>query len=538
MTIILGAVGAGIGYLAGGPAGAKLGWAIGSTVGNVMDVANNAPRTESGKLSDLRFSGSSFGAPIPICWGEGGCRVGGNVVWVETDENGDHLVQHKKTKRSGGGSGGGGAKNTSYWYTATFAVAACVGEQVFPDGTSVDRNARISKIWADDKLVYDEDSGDNLIEPTLYSGAEDQSPDSTIVSAEGLASNAIPAFRGLVYAVFVDLDLSDFSSRIPNFQFEVKTDEVTVGDIFSDVSRACGLSTFDLDVSGATTVVSGFAALGDATGQALVDSLLTCYGYDMVEVDGVLRLVERGGAVSRTIAAADMGASQDSPEGAVRYTSTRRQTLDLPGRVDVRYFDASAAHQSAVETEVRQAMTLPNVSTLDFPVSETSGFMRGVAARELDRAHVEVEDIAFSLPMAYMDVAPGDVLNLPMDTGTKRVRVVKTMLAPIGELRFVAVPDDDGVVATDQADIGGGGGEGGSQFETIVPTAFDAWSGREIVDEDEIEPGFYVVASGGANWRGCTVLYSLDDGVSWLEASPIVDKGTFGVVTSAPPDVP
>ena len=80
------------------------------------------------------------------------------------------------------------------------------------------------------------------------------------------------------------------------------------------------------------------------------------------------------------------------------------------------------------------------------------------------------------------------------------------------EARCEAVLDDDEVLAQEAA---------GSEVPTrpaardsIVPTAFTAWSGRELRDEDGLAPGFYVAAGGPTGWRGCTCYYS-PDGATW-----------------------
>ena len=54
----------------------------------------------------------------------------------------------------------------------------------------------------------------------LYKGTEDQNPDPTIESYEGVGST--PAYRGLAYVVIEDFPLANYGNRIPNFTFEVK----------------------------------------------------------------------------------------------------------------------------------------------------------------------------------------------------------------------------------------------------------------------------------------------------------------------------
>lgn len=530
MTIVLGAAGALIGSAFGGPAGARLGWSIGTTIGSYMDMQGSLPKQETGKLSDLRFSGSAYGATLPMIWGK--TRVGGNVIWVAEDEDGNHLVEHKRNRSVG--SKKSKTSVTEYWYTSTFAVGFCIGTLWMPDDSTVYRAPVIKRIWANDILIFDADATENIIIPTRYSGSESQTADPTIVAAEGVASTEVNAFRGICYAVFEDTDLSDFGNQIPNFSVEIETASVVVGDIYSDLIRMCGLDTSDIDVSGATDSVDGYAIVSLGSIQAMVDPLLLAYAYDQVEVDGKLKLVKRGGATSFALTADDLGAKIGGT-GNGPYTRKRRVTTDLPGRVEVRYFDVDGDYQQALEGESRQTADQSRVITFDLPVSITADDAREIAARELDRSWFEDETLETSVLHRFCTIAPGDVGTISTSLGTKRVRVLQVSGALAGEVRLMLVPDDANVGTQNTGGIGGGsGGDGG--VVTIVPTNCVVWSGREVVDAHEAYPGFYVAASGGPGWRGCTVYYSLDNGVTWIQGSSISGRGIFGEALTVLPD--
>src|SRR5690606_7657774 len=52
-----------------------------------------------------------------------------------------------------------------------------------------------------------------------YPGDEEQLPDPKIEAVEG--TGRVPAYRGIAYVVFEDLDLGRFGNRVPQFSFEV-----------------------------------------------------------------------------------------------------------------------------------------------------------------------------------------------------------------------------------------------------------------------------------------------------------------------------
>ncbi len=203
-SLVLGAVGAALGgagtafsVLGTAVTWAQVGGAIGTAVGSIADSmlisALMPQQTQTGaRLSDLRVTSATEGAVIPRVTGK--IRVGGNVIWA-TD------FKEKTHKERVGGKGGGGAQVKTFTYSCSFAVALCEGEI-----------QGIGRIWADGKLfnvkgaVY-----------RVYRGTEDQMPDPHIVAKSGDA----PAYRGVAYVVFENLQLEKFGNRLPQLTFEV-----------------------------------------------------------------------------------------------------------------------------------------------------------------------------------------------------------------------------------------------------------------------------------------------------------------------------
>ena len=199
-TVVLQAVGAGLGTLLGGPVGGIIGRALGAVAGSFADQAlfGSSKRVDGPRLSDLRVMASSEGAPIPKLWGR--MRVAGQVIWATEFE------EDQKTDTAGGGKGGsdsGGNTVRTYSYFANFAVALCEGE--------IDR---IARVWADGKPF--DMSG---VSARLHTGSETQMPDSLITAK--MEGAEVPAYRGTAYVVFERLPLADFGNRLPQLSFEV-----------------------------------------------------------------------------------------------------------------------------------------------------------------------------------------------------------------------------------------------------------------------------------------------------------------------------
>ncbi|SFV39182.1 baseplate multidomain protein megatron [Hyphomicrobium facile] len=212
-TLALAAVGAavggsmlpaGVGLLGVTLSGAAIGSQIGAFAGAYVDNALFAPsgqtRTVEGpRLSDLRLTASTEGAPLPKIYGR--ARVGGQIIWATDLE--EEIVT--TTQATGSGKGGSGSKTrlAQYNYYANFAVA--LGEGVV---------TRIGRVWADEQEL-------DLARTTfrLHTGTETQDVDSLIAAREGV-DNA-PSYRGVAYVVFERFALADYGNRVPQLSFEI-----------------------------------------------------------------------------------------------------------------------------------------------------------------------------------------------------------------------------------------------------------------------------------------------------------------------------
>lgn len=198
----LGVVGGVIGYIYGGPTGAQIGFAIGSSIGGYIDPI----RIPHPGLSDAPIQTSRDGVPIPIIHGLHYCH--GNIL----QKNPEEIVT--TTERQGKG---GSTKVETKTRFRTFAIGVCQGPI-----------AEVTRIWANNKLVYDMRSSPAIpIAETLkyaegitiYKGTEDQLPDPEL-EAHWTAAET-PAYRGLCYIVWNNHDLTDTGGAIPQYAFEV-----------------------------------------------------------------------------------------------------------------------------------------------------------------------------------------------------------------------------------------------------------------------------------------------------------------------------
>lgn len=221
-TLLFAAAGSAIGGAIGGSilgvSAAAIGQAVGGVIGRAVDQALFGPTQiiEGPRVDNLDVTTATEGDGLIRI--DGHARVAGTLIWATRLEE---IVNAQKVGGKGGGPSG---TQITYTYRANFAVAVCAGTV-----------AHFGRIWADGKLL---DTSDLTIR--TYTGSETQSPDPLIVANEGAA----PAYRGVAYIVFENMDVTDYGSRIPNIELEVWGESGKMESLIQGVDVIPGTTEF------------------------------------------------------------------------------------------------------------------------------------------------------------------------------------------------------------------------------------------------------------------------------------------------------
>jgi hypothetical protein len=303
-----------IGSAIGGPVGGL----IGSVIGQQIDNAIFRPKAREGpRIKELAVQTSSYGTQIPAVFGK--MRVAGSVIW-STD-----LIE--KRSRSGGGKGRASTINYSYSVSLAIALSSRPIE-------------RVGRIWAEGNLLRGA-GGDFKVETgfRFHSGDADQAPDPLIASAEGLAN--CPAYRGISYALFENLQLAEFGNRIPSMTFELfeRDGTVTLAEICSSASSGV-IDGVALDE------VAGYALQGDSARAALAP-LIEAFGAQIRPNGHMLELYLASSADAYLGDIEPVIASGDNTPKAP--SESRIAALRQPVAVALRYYDAQRDYQAGLQ---------------------------------------------------------------------------------------------------------------------------------------------------------------------------------------------
>lgn len=467
-----------LGTLVGGP----LGGALGALAGRQLDslIFGNGNR-EGPRLKELAATASSYGTALPRHFGQ--MRVAGSVIWA-TD-----LIEHQQTQ----GGGKGKPSVTTYSYTASFAVALASRPIL-----------SVGRIWADGNLLRGA-AGDLKASGSfrLYTGEGDQEADPLLRQVEGEAR--CPAYRGLAYAVFEDLDLGDFFNRIPSLTFEVISDigTFTVQTILDGVVADCDAA---LPLDG----IDGFSCEGSlAETLSLLDPMFPMDA----DAGGELLTIARGRLQSSALALPEAAvATEDGDFGAHAGYARKREPLTLSPPEVLRYYDIERDYQPGLQRATgRPSPGQPR--TVELPAALTAANARVLVERIATRASWARETLAWRTTELDPAIGPGAIVTVPGQLGRwrvsewewreKGVELSLTRIAPNStEAAAAAFPPP--------ADSGRSNPPADALSPGTILAAFELpWDGDGSGDAPAT---FAAVSSAGSNWGGAALFVDHGDG--------------------------
>lgn len=378
-----------IGTMLGGPIGAALGALAGSKIDSMLFGGGGKSR-EGPRLAELAVTTSSYGLAVPRQFGT--MRVAGQIIWA-TD-----LAERKNSH----GNGKGKPSTTEYSYSASFAVAL-----------SSRPIADIGRIWADGKLLRGA-SGDLKVagQFRFYRGLGDQAADPLIVAAE--PAGQCPAYRGLAYAVFEDLQLADYGNRIPALTFEVIADagELSVAQMLDGV-----LGEVDADVP--LPGLTGIAADGSAG--ELLATLDPVFPMDCDACDARLAIrpdLRQGPPLALPEAATANG--REDFGGNAGFSRKRQPDSEQPLSV-LRYYDIDRDFQPGAQRAAGRPLP-GQPKTIELPGAMTAQSARRLVENAAKRAQWARQTISWRVTQLDPAVRPGTTVTLPDHSGFWRVR--------------------------------------------------------------------------------------------------------------------
>jgi hypothetical protein len=478
--------------------------------------ALTAPNIKGPRQKDSGVQSEDYGAPIPRVWGPM-TRLSGPVIYYSG---------LRETSRKQSGSGG---SQTTFTYRCTAAIL--LGEGV--------PGAELVRVWANKKLIWDRgssigylaDGSLTVVESvTLHDGAADQAPDSTLEEEIGVGK--VPAYRHRMYAVVRNLQLADFGPRLPYLEFEVSA-HTTISPA-EVVQEVCATAGVDVDVSlldGAVQPLDGYAVTANVSVADAIAPLCGAYFFTICERGGVLVAIPDGMQPVARIPASDLSAAPagGSDEGTPH---ERDPDSDLPRTVVVSYRDIARDLQPGTSRDSRPVGTSTEIQTIDVPLSMYANHAKRIAMRALWGAISARRTSKPRTTMRWLDVLPGDVVELQGPTGEYLpAKILRSSQGADGVIAWECSQDDaettTGLCGTAEAE----------QTETTTPPRSGAgrslFAGLDIpiLRDADNNAGFYYAVTGRRRaWPGSLVFRSTDGGTDYEPMGQALRATAMGMI--------
>lgn len=296
-------------------------------------------------------------------------------------------------------------------------------------------------------------------------------------------------------------------------------------DIVADIAnRASPLLPAVLDIDHMTDEVPGFV-LGNAslTGSDYVRTLCTFYFVDLVEYDGQLHAVRRGGPIVSTFTEDDLLDVEEEDD------DTRAPALEAFKRITVMYPDPANKYVATPQTAPRTSpdITTSNAITLQCPIPFDAETMARKADIIQKIAFLQVEGgFKRAFPAEFSRFVPSD----PVMFNDRRYIIVKASYDD-SMVRFECQYDRPS--AYNSLWSPGIAPSPSPQTSNLKgPTILVAMNLPPLRSADNV-PGIYVAATGLlSGWPGCDVMLSVDGGESELKVATITKPAEIGVLVA------
>ncbi|MBX9664798.1 phage tail protein [Novosphingobium sp.] len=467
-----------VGTVFGGP----IGGSIGAIVGRQIDAAIFGGRKVEGpRLKDLTVQTSSYGSALPLHFGK--MRAAGSVIWAT------ELVEHKDTASSGKGR----PSVTTYTYTSSFAVA--IASRPI---------AGIGRIWADGNLLRGA-NGDLKVGGTLrvHLGHGDQAADPLMAQAEGVTR--CPAYRGLAYAVFEDLELADYGNRIPSLTFEILAD--TVGTSIGAIARAI---LPEAAVSNLDTGLAGFSIDQGSAGDALA-VISEAVPIACAVSGGTLAIhaAEQAGPVTPVALPGPAAANKDgrSAEAKASGWSRKREPLPRVRQCGVRYYDVARDYQPGLQRGIGRSEQ-GDLQVIELPAALSAAEAQTLASNASRRAARPADTITYRITEIDPAITPGAFVNIPIASGVWRV--TQWEWQQDGVLLSLAANPSSGAIAGSSATTTDPGRFNPAADLAHTPTVLEAFALPWDGTGSGTTAAVFAAASGAsAGWTGAALLADL-----------------------------
>ena len=302
----------------------------------------------------------------------------------------------------------------------------------------------------------------------------------------------------------------------------------TLGGMLTDLCNRAGLPPDLVDVGRLEGMVRGLLISNNNSIISVISDLSQNHLFDVSNFDGKVHFIPRGGDPVRTIPLDDL---IDTGEFDKR---TRADSIEVPARLDLQYFDLDGGLNPDLQTSER---SIDSRATGSDSLTSSELMTADEAARSVAITHkLTIEEqrgtFEFQLTRKHFDLVCGDVIMMDGE----RLRISKVDIDSNSQ-KYKASFDRKSAYTSTIKGVP-------VQQPTPPPDKVIGPSVVELMDipffndlDDDL--GFFVVAERTTPaWEGVAIEFSVDGGLTYFDELSIGSEGVVGVLSQPLPAHP
>lgn len=316
--------------------------------------------------------------------------------------------------------------------------------------------------------------------------------------------------------------ISSFVSAL--FLYKLPT---TIGEIAQDICSRVGFSLADLDTTEVDDIaVQGFWTNNNISARDALGQLQQAFFFDVIESGGKLRFIKQirpGNPIA--IPLSDLASYEYGQQRPDTFNAIRTQDTEILDEVSVSYLDVDFAYQQASQSAKRQISINKNKNDLKFDIVLTASEALAVAQKILYLGWAQRRTFAFTLPLKYAVLEPGDIVSISFFGGESQViYILRINIGANFLLECEGIPYEPSLLALTAVSVA-------PAISLAIPNPSDTTLRLldiNLVNDTDTDLGIYVAATGNAAWRNAGLYVSRNNGDSYDFAKSLLTKTITG----------
>lgn len=289
---------------------------------------------------------------------------------------------------------------------------------------------------------------------------------------------------------------------------EANLETWNISSVLAEVCLRAGVPADAIDIGGLEGGVDGIMASANQDAYATIEALSGLFLFDVVNYDGMLHMVPRGGDVVADLTLDDLVEGSDDLD-----KSERLDSIEVPRVLNLEYLDYDGGltpdkQSSDRSLDIRSKGEIRNQTPV---IMRTDDAARLVVIQHKVMIEEQRGGYEFALPDSWIWLTCGDVITLEGE----RLRILEI---DINEGYQSYKTAHDRVSAYSSTIQGVPISQPSEPPPLVVGDTTLHFIDSHILEDGDDSLGYYLAANGVDVWRGCAVELSLDGGENYIDS--------------------